>query len=117
MRMTPLERDEDREAGEREEQESDRNSGFGDTVCGERQPEEKARNEDRECREAAPIDWCAALEFPDFPEAEVGPRGPEDPDRHIDVEEGSPVQEREDDPADREPRHGAHPEGDLIDPA
>src|SRR5437016_542911 len=95
---------------------SERRPLRGPAARGEGQPKQKARDEDRERRETAPIDRSASFELSDFSKAEVGPRGPEDPDRHVHVEESPPIEEREDDAADREPRHGAHPEGDLIDP-
>src|SRR5947209_2899278 len=89
---------------------------LGDPIRREGEGEEEAHDEHGERGEPAPIDRRTSLELPDFPQPEAGPRGAEDTDRHVHVEQGAPIEEREEDAAERQACHGPHSERDLVDP-
>src|SRR3989442_9764582 len=117
MRMTALEDGKRRKTSERDDEEDEDGPCLRDAVGREGHAEKQAHDEQRERREAAPIDWGAALELPNFAQPEAGPRSTEDPDWHVHVEEGAPIEERKDDAAEGEARIRTNPDRTLHDHA
>src|SRR5438105_13148355 len=116
MLLAPLD---DGECDERRggDDQQERNGGrFAGPVGREREREEEEEDEYGEGRETDPVNRGSPLQLRDFTETEAGPGGAEDADRHVHVEQGPPVEDGEDDPADRQPGHRSHPERDLVDP-
>src|SRR5437773_1699116 len=111
-----LEHHEDGETDERRCQKPDHGPRLGDPVRRQVPGEQEAHDKYGEGPETAPVNRRPLLELPDFAQPEAGPRGAEDPNRHVHVEQRAPIEEREDDAAERQARHGTHAERDLVDP-